>query len=181
MKSVCHYKSVSVMVISLCLLLACLFSFVGSMACTTIIYEQDIEKVEMLQQVFNNANYYTYNTEGDLYTVYDTDKTQLGYAFIVVAEGYEDRIDILVGLNDAETLKGISILYTRECFGENGLRGPVINFDDFNTQFNGLKIEECYTKLRGGVVDGITRATISTNVITDSVREASLEKVKLIG
>jgi Na+-translocating ferredoxin:NAD+ oxidoreductase RnfG subunit len=156
------------------------FSLAGSIACTRIIYEQDIEKIELLQQVFYKAYYYTYDEETTIFTVYNTDKNLIGYAFIIEAEGYEDRIEILVGLKDAETLSGISILYSRECFEENAMPGPIINFDDFSLQFVGLKIEDCYTQLRGGDVDGITKATISSNVITDAVRKASEEKIKLI-
>jgi len=155
----------------------------GLTGCQTPILEQDQETVEMLQNVFYEASYYQYDEEAETYTVYNTNKKQIGYAFyaegmgvyIPPAEGEEKiggPIIILVGLEDKETIKGIFVISHCETVGVWDL----LVKKNYLNQFEGLKINDAYFTSSGGQVDSITGATLSSTLVLNTVRETALEK-----
>lgn len=117
-----------------------------------------------------------YEFKDDIYTLY-TDGNKIGYAFLATGNGYGGEISILVGLEDAETLKGIMILSHNETPG----LGARITESDFTDRFIGLNIDDIALRQEGGQIDGLTGATISSKAVADAVRETAMEKVKLIG
>lgn len=116
-----------------------------------------------------------YDFENDIYILY-ADGDKIGYAFLAVGSGYGGEISILVGLEDAETIKGIIIVSHQESPGI----GSMITESDFTDKFVGLNIDDVALRQEGGQIDGITGATISSKAVIDAVRETAMEKVRLI-
>ncbi len=113
-----------------------------------------------------------FDTKGDLFIVKASDKT-IGYAFIANGKGYGGTISILVGLQDASTLKGISIISQSETAG----LGSRVTLPKFTSQFSGKNIQDVKIKSDGGQIDGISGSTISSKGVINAVRETALQKI----
>jgi len=133
--------------------------------------EQKIER--MLSEIFPNMSRYDF--ENDIYTIY-SNGTKIGYAFLAVGKGYGGDIDILVGLEDEATIKGITIISSRETPG----LGSRIAESPFTDKFIGLNIDDVALRQYGGQIDSITGATISSKAVVEAIRKAAEEKVKLL-
>lgn len=166
------------------ILLVSIFGFSG---CQTITLENDQETVELLQNVFGEAGHYLYDEEAEIYTVYDTNKTEIGYAFyaegmgegIPEAEGlvkYAGPVVILVGLRDTETINSIFVISHSETI----MFWSLMIMHEYFAEFEGLKIEDAYFERVGGQVDGRTGATLSSLLVLNTVRKTALEKVVFI-
>jgi len=131
--------------------------------------EQEIQS--MLKEMFPSMSEYTF--EDDIYTIY-SDGAGVGYAFLAVGKGYGGDIDILIGLEDETTIKGITIISQSETPG----LGSRIAESSFAIKFAGLNIGDVALKQDGGEIDGITGATISSGAVVDAVRTTAMEKVK---
>ena len=131
--------------------------------------EQQIQS--MLQDIFPNMSEYTF--EDDIYTIY-SNGAGIGYAFLAVGKGYGGDIDILIGLEDETTIKGITIISQSETPG----LGSRIAESSFASRFAGLNIGNVARKQVGGQIDAITGATISSRAVIDAVRTTAMEKVK---
>ena len=131
--------------------------------------EQQIQS--MLKEIFPSMSEYTF--EDDIYTIY-SDGVGVGYAFLAVGKGYGGDIDILIGLEDETTIKGITIISQSETPG----LGSRIAESSFAIKFAGLNIGDVALKQDGGEIDGITGATISSGAVVDAVRTTVMEKVK---
>ena len=131
--------------------------------------EQQIQS--MLKEMFPSMSEYTF--EDDIYTIY-SDGAGVGYAFLAVGKGYGGDIDILIGLEDETTIKGITIISQSETPG----LGSRIAESSFASEFAGLNIGDVALKQDGGEIDAITGATISSGAVVDAVRTAAMEKVK---
>ena len=155
--------------------------------CSNINYLQDEQNINLFQNVFSEAKYYTYDDVSEIYTLYNNSKKQIGYLFY--ANGMGEAIDgkqfgtklpgpivILVGLEDTETIHKIFVISHSETYG---FWEYLVKRNYFN-QFEGLKIEDSYFIEAGGEVDSISGATISSKLVLNTVRIATLEKVKYI-
>ena len=161
------------------------FASVGLVTWTDSITKDKIEEQKdqrirsMLEEMFPNMS----RTEpaltnldefkDNIYTVY-SNGDKVGYAFLAVGKGYGGEIDILIGLEDETTIKGITIISQTETPG----LGAKITESSFASAFTGLNINDVALKEDGGQVDAITGATISSGAVVDAVRTAALEKVK---
>jgi len=139
----------------------------------TIEEQQDAKIKSTLQELFPALD--TYECQDSLYTIYSQDDT-IGYAFLTSGKGYGGNIDIMVGLENKTTLKGILIISQQETPG----LGNRITGDWFTSSFAGLSLSDVFLKKDGGAIDGITGATISSRAVVDAVREAAMEKIKAI-
>lgn len=148
-----------------------LLTFTESIIGAKLESQQDQQTLDMLREVFPDTSRYV--LEDDIYIIY-AGRTKLGYAFLAVGEGYSGEIDILVGLEDEETIKGIIIISHDETPGI----GSRVAESPFTDQFIGLKIDDVALEEQGGQVDAITQATISCKAVVDAVRTTALEKVK---
>jgi len=133
--------------------------------------EQKISR--MLNEMYPEMTDYTF--ENDIYTVF-ADDTIAGYAYLAEGKGYGGYIDILVGLEDETTLRGISIIRHSESPG----LGARITENEYRDQYIGLGIDDVELKYDGGQIDAITGATISSKAVADAVRNTAIEKVKEI-
>ena len=129
--------------------------------------------LSMLQGMFPEMSDYTLDNE--IYVIKDNGIV-IGYAYIATGKGYAGNIDILIGLEDAETVKGISIVKHSE---SPGLGARIVE-DAYKNQYNDLKITDSDMTFNGGNIDSITGATISSRAVADAVRVTALEKVREI-
>jgi electron transport complex protein RnfG len=133
---------------------------------------QEAEKVEiMLTEMFPEMSRYEFKDE--IYTIY-SDGDQLGYAFLAIGKGYGGDINILVGLSDETTIKGITIVSQEETPG----LGTRVAEPAFTDQFTGLDINDVALSRDGGQIDAITSSTISSSAVVEAVSETAMEKVK---
>ncbi len=100
------------------------------------------------------------------------DKT-VGYAFSAIGTGYGGKIEILVAMQDASTIKAISIVSQTETAG----LGSRVTLPKFTDQFAGKNVNDVKIKSEGGQIDGITGSTISSKAVINAVRETALAKV----
>ena len=136
-----------------------------------IAYQIEQKIQGMLVETFPDMNEYTFTD--DIYTIY-SDDTLVGYAFLATGKGYGGDIDILVGLEDEQTLKGITIVTQSET---PGLGSKIIE-SSFVSEFVGANIDDIFLKKDGGQIDAITGASISSEAVVDVVRNTAMEKVK---
>jgi Na+-translocating ferredoxin:NAD+ oxidoreductase RnfG subunit len=155
--------------------------------CNTIVLYDDIETMELLQNVFDAAHYYTYNEETEIYDIYDGSRASIGYAFYAEGMGEEvmtsdggkiaGPIVILVGIkNDKETINNIYVTENNE----SPLFWKLLITENYLAQFAGLKIDDAYFRRDGGKIDCITGATLSSASVLSIVREAAIEKIPMI-
>jgi len=156
---------------------AVVFASVGLVTWTDSITKDKIEEQKeqeiqsLLKEMFPSMSEYTF--EDDIYTIY-SDGAGVGYAFLAVGKGYGGDIDILIGLEDETTIKGITIILQSETPG----LGSRIAESSFASKFAGLNIGDVALKQDGGQIDAITGATISSGAVVDAVRTTAMEKVK---
>lgn len=141
----------------------------------TIQYQKELKVQRMLNQLFPEMTAYDFDESTEIYTI-SSDGSKVGYAFLGVGVGYGGNIDIVVGMENKTTLRGIAVIAHAETPG----LGDKILLPDFTNRFIGLDISEINLTRDGGKVDAITGATISSRAVVDGVRAAATEKAKLI-
>lgn len=141
----------------------------------TIQYQKELKVQRMLNQLFPEMTAYDFDESTEIYTI-SSDGSKVGYAFLGVGVGYGGNIDIVVGMENKTTLRGIAVIAHAETPG----LGDKILLPDFTDRFIGLDISEVNLTRDGGKVDAITGATISSRAVVDGVRAAATEKAKLI-
>ncbi len=150
-----------------------LLTYVDSLTRERISAQEDEAVKAMLDEMFPDMSRYDFQNE--TYIIY-SDGDQIGYAFLAVGKGYGGDINILVGLNDDTTLKGITIVSQEETPG----LGTRITEPSFTDQFAGLDVNQVALSRDGGRIDAITGSTISSSAVVEAVRETALEKIKQI-
>ena len=133
--------------------------------------QRELRVMEMLSDMFPDMS--RYDLVEEIYVVYD-DTDTIGYAYIAVGKGYGGYIDILVGLEDENTIKGINIIKHSE---SPGLGARIIE-DEYRNQYIGLDIVDSEMRFNSGQIDSITGATISSKAVADAVKTTALEKVQ---
>jgi len=135
---------------------------------------QEEEKVQnMLSAMFPEMSRYEF--KDDIYIIY-SNSDKVGYAFIAIGKRYGGDINILVGLEDETTIKGITIISHKETPG----LGTRITESSFTDMFRGINIDDVALSRDGGQIDAITSSTISSSAVVDAVRTEAMEKVKLL-
>ncbi len=131
--------------------------------------EQKIQR--MLYEIFPSMTEYT--LEDDIYMIY-SNEADIGFAFLAVGKGYGGLIDILIGLENETTIKGVTIISHLESPG----LGARITESAFTDQFIGENITNVTLRQNDGEIDAITGATISSRAVVDAIRATVMEKVK---
>ncbi len=150
-----------------------LLSLTDSLTRDKIKAQQEAKIQAMLSEMFPDMS--RYDLENEIYIIY-SDEDKVSYAFVAVGKGYGGKINILVGLEDENTLKGISIISQVETPG----LGNRITESYFTDRFAGLSADEVARRRDGGQVDTITGATMSSSAVIKAVRAAAIEKIALI-
>jgi len=131
--------------------------------------EQKIQR--MLKEIFPDMTEHT--LEDDIYMIY-SNEAEIGFAFLAVGKGYGGLIDILVGLENETTIKGVTIISHLESPG----LGARITESLFRDQFVGVNIADVALRQKGGEIDAVTGATISSGAVVDAIRATVMEKIK---
>jgi Na+-translocating ferredoxin:NAD+ oxidoreductase subunit G len=150
-----------------------LLTYVGSITLPRI-EAQEAQKIQsMLSEMFSDMSRYTF--DDDIYTIY-SGEISIGYAFVAAGKGYGGVINLLVGLDDEKTMKGITVI----SHGETPGLGAKITESFFTEQFAGIAVEDVALRRDGGHIDAITGATISSRAVAEAVRVAAIEKLSLL-
>jgi electron transport complex protein RnfG len=136
----------------------------------------DSETLLLLQKVFTETDSYIYEDSTEIYTLYKNNGDKIGYAFISAGKGFSGAITVLIGIENKETIKAISVLRHNDAIYTGGEDTVPLEFSDFVEQFESLNIENCFLREEGGQIDSITGATKSSQAVVDIVREAVLLK-----
>ncbi|MCJ7763612.1 MAG: FMN-binding protein [Dehalococcoidales bacterium] len=166
------------LIITVVAIMLALLTFTGSFTLAEIQSHLDRQTMETIKEIFPEANYYTFDEDTEIYTLYNNGRNDIGYAFYGRSFGYRAYIYVLVGLEDKETIRGIVVTSHYEDWPYwNSLEES-----NFFEQFTSLKLEDCfssYSWLPGGV-DATTGATVSCRGVVNAVRDTALEKVKYL-
>ena len=125
---------------------------------------------EMLATLFPEMDGYGVDEGSGVYTIL-VSGSLVGQAVMAQATGYGGAIDILIGLEPDQRLRGIRVISQSETPG----LGAKIVEADFLEQFAGMTLGDLALRKNGGSVDAITGATISTSAVIDGVRRGILE------
>jgi len=129
---------------------------------------------EAIYKVFPDGTTYKKieKTKEDIFLVEDKTGKKLGYAFIAEGNGYQGKIDIMVGIKpDLKTLTGIEILESQETPG----LGQEITGNKFENQFINLQVSPEIDYVRGkkpskpNEIQAITGATISSKSVVSII------------
>ena len=172
-------------VIAVILIMVCAAFMTGCRP--TLILESEAETLESVRYVFDEAAYYHYYEEPEMYGVYDSGKEFIGYLFyaygmgetIPSGEGLSKTagpIVILVGMEDTETVKGIYVV----SHSETELYWNSLVKQDYFSQFEGLKIKDAYFSFIGGGVDVVAGATTSSKLVLNTVKDTAKQKAVYI-
>jgi Na+-translocating ferredoxin:NAD+ oxidoreductase subunit G len=133
---------------------------------------------ELLGEQFPDMAYSEYDDSIEVYTIFSTNDSVMGYAFLSEGKGYGGAIDILVALEntsmeqDQIILKSVSIVAHSETPG----LGAKIEDIAFLEQFTGLSVQDVKLSSDGGRIDAISGATISSSAMVDAVYDDALAK-----
>jgi len=165
-------KAYPIIAITLVVFLAVIFlGQTYAVASPRIEYQRGLRKERMLKGIFPEMTHSI--PEDDIYRIY-SDGDKIGYAFTTEGRGFGGPIDILVGLKDPETVRGIGIVSHRETPG----LGARITEKEFLARFAGLNIADVALTRDDGRIDGITAATISARAVADTVRKAMEDRLE---
>jgi Na+-translocating ferredoxin:NAD+ oxidoreductase subunit G len=179
LKIICNLKKCTLIPVAAIAMVSVLI-LGSSISCNRLVLQNEEGTVSTLAGIFPEATYYYYDEETGIYNVYDGSKNKIGNAFYAEGIGYGGRITVLVGLEDAETIKGIEVSPNNEQRQIGWGVSEELDFTPLIEQFVGLKVNDCYLKKEGGAVDGVSGATISSTALINIVREAALEKAASI-
>ena len=119
-----------------------------------------------MQEVFPAGNYEEIPAgEDGITAAYRAD--DVGYVVRVSVNGFGGAIDMMVGVDNAGTVTGVSII----SHGETASLGANCTREDFRAQFVGASDTLAVSK-DGGSVDAITSATITSRAVTSGVNAA---------
>jgi len=127
--------------------------------------------MEMLQTLFPKMDDFSFDEQSERYSV-TAGGASLGQAFMAQGVGYGGPIDILVGLEPDNTLRGIQIVSQKETPG----LGAKITETAFLDRFVGADGRTLALAKDGGTIDAITGATISSSAVVEAIKAAVLEQ-----
>lgn len=122
------------------------------------------EKAEKaMQEVLPAQSYEELPAQADgISAVYRAD--ELGYVVRVSTNGFGGAIDMMVGVDDAGTVTGISVI----SHAETASLGANCTREDFRSQFVGASGTVAVTK-DGGQIEALTGATVTSRAVSDGV------------
>ena len=127
-----------------------------------------------MQEVFPAGNYEEIPAEGgDITAAYRADDA--GYVVRVSVNGFGGAIDMMVGVDNAGTVTGVSII----SHGETASLGANCTREDFRAKFVGASDTLAVSK-DGGSIDALTGATVTSRAVVSGVNLA-LDFVKEVG
>ena len=107
------------------------------------------------------------------YRALDAGNNLVGYCFFHEQSGSQDTITLAGGIGTDYTLTGIKIVAHKETPG----LGSKIAEPDFTDQFKGVHMSELALSKKGGKIDAITGASISSQAVIDGLH-AKMDEIK---
>jgi electron transport complex protein RnfG len=101
------------------------------------------------------------------YEAYDSSGSHIGYGFIAEIMGAQDVMEIAGGMDPDLKMTGFTIIKQKDTPGY----GEKIEVPEFNGSFVGVGPEGLALSSKGGQIDGISGATLSSTAVTVGVRE----------
>ena len=154
-----------------------LLGLVFGVTAPVIVAQKEAARQDALAMLLPEAERFEPDTlisDGDtsiIYHAYDEKETKVGIVFTVAPKGYAGPIETMVGVRADSTISAIRIASAAEGMRETPGLGARVLEDTFRNQFKGLKHDDLYLAKKGGRIDAITAATISSNAVTSGVRE----------
>jgi electron transport complex protein RnfG len=158
---------IAIPLILICVLSGAMLAFVHEVTEPRIKAVEAAKINASLSYVFPGGEF----TLKDGYYVVTVGGEEVGYAFIAEGNGFSSVIRTMVGMKKDGTIARIYVISQLETPG----LGTRVAEPEFIAQFQGHHLEELRLSREGGVIDGITGATISSRAMTDSIREKGLE------
>jgi electron transport complex protein RnfG len=106
-----------------------------------------------------------------LWFAINTDGNTIGIVFRVWPQGYGGLIPITVGLGADNKITGIRIAGASEGLKETPGLGVKVTEEEFRGQFIGKTADQVKLRKDGGMIDGITAATISSRAVCEGIRK----------
>ncbi|HHI30097.1 MAG TPA: RnfABCDGE type electron transport complex subunit G [Candidatus Methanoperedenaceae archaeon] len=107
------------------------------------------------------------------YRALDADNNLVGFCFFHKQSGSQDMITLAGGIDTDYKLAGIKIVAHKETPG----LGSKIAELEFTDQFKGVHTSELALSKKGGKIDAITGATISSQAVIDGLH-AKIDEIK---
>lgn len=123
-----------------------------------------------------NLEYVDSGTEFPYWVGYFGEDRVSGYAFVAKGDGFASTIETLVGVDPDGTISGIKIIANDETEGFGSRMTDEVNEGEsepwFPHQFIGKSLSESIALTDdGGVIDGLSGATVSSKAVTTSVAD----------
>lgn len=150
---------------------AVLLNYTNSITAPVIAEQGNTQVIEALERIFPDMT--GYEVQNDIFVI-DQDGNTIGYGFQATGSGYGGDINVVVGLADTTTIKGIEVVSQSETPG----LGTRVAEEPFMSQFAGVAVEDVTI---GGAVDAISGSTISSTAVVEAVRTTALEKIAALG
>ena len=157
----------------ICAVAAALLAGMNSLTKTRIIAQAQAEEELSLEEVMPEGAHFEAVKRGEeiiYYKVHDKNGKLIGVAFKTSGKGYSSTVETMVGMRTDGTITAIKILNQNETPG----LGARVTEGNFSGQFSNKNIQGL------SEVQAITRATISSKAVIDSVKKKSEEIQALI-
>ena len=105
--------------------------------------------------------------ESGIFEAYNEENDNIGTIYLVESKGYNDMIQLLVGIDNMGRITKVKILTHLET---PGIGSRIVDDVEFLEQFEGKNTEELVTDT--GSFDAISGATTSSNAVNDGVKKA---------
>lgn len=121
-----------------------------------------------LSQVMPSASHFEELEAGTVWRATNSDGQVLGIVFRVAPQGYGGPIPLVVGIDTAAAITGVGVGTDLKETPGLGLK---VREDWFLSQFRGKTAPQVALKNDGGLLDGISAATITSRAVCKGIRE----------
>jgi len=158
---------ISLMVVGLIASLA--LALTNQFTAPKIAEQQELAFKESLNKVIPEADDFKLKEDQDSYYDAYQDEEIIGGVVKTSYPGYSSDVQLLVGINLDNIIKGVVVLNQVETPG----LGANVEKESFLKQFIGKDITKVNLKKDGGDIDAITGATITTRAVVNGMLEAA--------
>lgn len=140
-----------------------------------IIYKQT-QKELALKDVMPLADHFDPVRSGEdilFYRALDANNNLVGYCFFRDQSGSQDVISLAGGIDTDYKVTGVKIMSHAETPG----MGALIVKPSFTDQFKGVAQSDLMLKKKGGAIDAITGATVSSQAVIDGI-QVKIDEIK---
>lgn len=139
------------------------------------IYEEEQRQLA-LKEILPGASTFDPIKSGEetlYYRALDIDNNLIGYAFFKEQSGSQDNIILAGGIDTEYTVTGLKIMKHKET---PGLGARIVD-SAFTDQFKGVAVSDLSLSKKGGAIDAITGASVSSQAVIDGMH-AKIGEIK---